>query len=312
MGEIMQAQPVNSDLHPRGVAGEALETQRSGVSWAAIFAGAAAAAALSLVLFILGSGLGLASISPWSYNSAAAIGISTILWISFTQLAASAVGGYMAGRLRTKWASLHIDEVYFRDTAHGLLAWAVATLLTAWLASGALRAAMSGAIDAGAGVAKVTAMAGAGAAAGAARDGDAALNPVDYFSDKLMRTDKAPADAAGARTEVVRIFATSLQAGSLAPDDRAYLAQMVAARTGLPAPDAEKRVDEVYNKVSTTAATAKAKAKEAADTARKATAGAALWMTVALLLGALVASIGATFGGKLRDGVAAPRLPRSR
>ena len=309
----MQAQPVNSDFHPRGIAGEALETPRSGVSWAAIFAGAAAAAALSLVLFILGSGLGLAAISPWSYNSAAAIGISTILWISFTQLAASAVGGYLAGRLRTKWASLHTDEVYFRDTAHGLLAWAVATLLTAWLAGGALRAAMSGAIDAGAGVAKVTAMAGAGAAAGAAKDGaDGALNPVDYFTDKLMRSDKAPADAAGARAEVVRIVATSLQAGSLAPDDRAYLAQMVAARTGLPAPEAEKRVDEVYNKVSTTAANARAKAKEAADTARKATAGAALWMTVALLLGAFVASIGATFGGKLRDGVAAPRLPRSR
>lgn len=309
----MQAQTVNSDAYPRGVGSEALETSRSGVSWGAIFAGAAAAAALSLVLFILGSGLGLASISPWSYNSAAAIGISTILWISFTQLAASAVGGYMAGRLRTMWTSLHTDEVYFRDTAHGLLAWAVATLLTAWLASGALRAAMSGAIDAGAGVAKVTAAAGAGAAAGAVKDGaDGALNPVDYFSDMLLRSDKAPVDAAGARTEVVRIFATGLQAGSLPADDRAYLAQVVAARTGLPAPDAEKRVDEVYNKVSTAAANAKAKAKEAADLARKATAGAALWMTVALLLGAFVASMAATFGGKPRDGVAAPLSPRTR
>lgn len=96
----MQAQSVNPEVINR----DAVETQRSGVSWGAIFAGAAVAAALSLVLFILGSGLGLASISPWTYNSPAAIGISTILWISFTQLAASAVGGYMAGRLRTKWA----------------------------------------------------------------------------------------------------------------------------------------------------------------------------------------------------------------
>jgi hypothetical protein len=106
----MEAQSVNPDAYLRGAGNEALETQRSGVSWAAIFAGAAAAAALSLVLFILGSGLGLAAISPWSYNSAAAIGISTILWIAFTQLVASAVGGYMAGRLRTRWASLHTDE----------------------------------------------------------------------------------------------------------------------------------------------------------------------------------------------------------
>ncbi|MDL2354087.1 MAG: hypothetical protein QFF03_02390 [Pseudomonadota bacterium] len=291
------------------------EAQRCGVSWGAIFAGAAAAAALSLVLFILGSGLGLASVSPWSYTSAAAIGVSTILWISFTQLAASAVGGYMAGRLRTKWTSLHTDEVYFRDTAHGLLAWAVATLLTAMLAGGALRAALSGAIDAGAGVAKVTALAGAGAAAGAAKEGaDNGLNPVDYFSDMLLRSDKPGSDAgsASSRAEVVRIVATAVQAGNLAPGDRAYLAQLVATRTGLPLPEAEKRVDDVYAKVSTTVANAKAKAKEAADTARKATAGAALWMTVALMLGAFVASLCATYGGKLRDDVRAPLAARRR
>jgi hypothetical protein len=302
----MQAQSANTEAYVRGAGSEAIETQRSGVSWGAIFAGAAAAAALSLVLFILGSGLGLASISPWSYNSAAAIGISTILWISFTQLAASAVGGYMAGRLRIRWASIHSDEVYFRDTAHGLLAWAVATLLTAMLAGGALRAAMSGAIDAGASVAKATAAAGAAGAAGAAREGaDSGLNPVDYFSDMLLRSEKAPNDAGGAnvRAEVGRIFANSIQSGNLATDDRTYLAQVVAARTGMPLPDAEKRVDDVYTKVGTNVANAKAKAREAADTARKATAGAALWMTVALLLGAFVASLAATFGGKLRDDV---------
>lgn len=306
----MEAQSVNSEVYPRS---DAVETQRSGVSWGAILAGAAAAAALSLVLFILGSGLGLASISPWSYNSAAAIGISTILWISFTQLAASAVGGYMAGRLRTKWTSVHTDEVYFRDTAHGLLAWAVATLLTAVLVSGAVRAAMSGAIDAGAGLAQATAVAGTGAAAGAAKGAtDGTLNPVDYFSDMLLRTDKAPADAGAGdvRSEVVRIFANGMQAGSLAADDHAYLARVVAARTGLPQADAEKRVDEVYAKVSTAATNAKNKAKEVADTARKATAGAALWMTVALLLGAFVASMAATFGGKLRDDGAAPTARR--
>jgi hypothetical protein len=309
----MQAQPVNSDAHGRG---DVFEASRSGVSWGAIFAGAAAAAALSLVLFILGTGLGLAAVSPWSYRSAAAVGVTTILWISFTQLAASAVGGYMAGRLRTKWASIHIDEVYFRDTAHGLLAWAVATLLTAMLVGGAMRAALSGAIDAGAGVAKVTAMAGAGAAAGAAGDADGggAVNPVDYFADMLLRSDKAPTDASGAdvRAQVVRIFANGIQAGSLAADDRAYLARVVAARTGLAQAEAEKRVDAVYVKVSSAVAQAKAKAKDAADTARKATAGAALWMTVALLLGAFVASIAATFGGRMRDDVPRPLSMRSR
>jgi hypothetical protein len=103
---------------------------RSAVSWGAVFAGAAAAAALSLILLLLGTGLGLSSVSPWASEGidASTFGVSSILWITFMQLAASAVGGYLAGRLRTKWAGVQTDEVYFRDTAHGLLAWAVATL----------------------------------------------------------------------------------------------------------------------------------------------------------------------------------------
>jgi hypothetical protein len=116
-GAIVEAQSGSSEMYARGAGTDAAETQRSGISWGAVFAGAAAAAALSLVLFILGSGLGLAAISPWSYHSAAAIGVSTILWISFTQLAASAVGGYMAGRLRTKWVS--VQTRYSCEVLHG-------------------------------------------------------------------------------------------------------------------------------------------------------------------------------------------------
>ena len=110
---------------------------RSGVSWGAIFAGAAGAASLSLILLVLGTGLGMSSVSPWAHQgaSAGAIGLAAILWLSFTQIAASGMGGYLAGRLRTKWAGVHTDEVYFRDTAHGFLAWSVATLLTAALLS---------------------------------------------------------------------------------------------------------------------------------------------------------------------------------
>ncbi|MFD2271336.1 hypothetical protein ACFS07_10010 [Undibacterium arcticum] len=109
------------------------DANASGVSWGAIFAGAAAAAALSLILVILGFGLGLSAVSPWANNGASAttIGMSTILWIAFTQIAASGLGGYLAGRLRVKWANVHGDEVYFRDTAHGFFAWAVASLATA-------------------------------------------------------------------------------------------------------------------------------------------------------------------------------------
>ncbi|MDN2696840.1 hypothetical protein O0882_10950 [Janthinobacterium sp. SUN073] len=283
----------------------ASDLNNPGVSWGAVLAGAAAAAALSFILLILGVGLGLSSVSPWSFN-ATAIGVSTIAWLAFMQLAASGIGGYMAGRLRVKWSSIHTDEVHFRDTAHGLLAWAVATLITVAVLAGGTRAVLSGAIDAGSGVAAAVspaAAAGAGAAGAKAGEGGSA-NPLDYFSDMLLRT--APAAEAGAtvadqRVEIGKIFATSLSTGSLAADDRAYLGQVVASRTGLTQAEAEARVDAVYARAAKAAADAKAKAQQAADTARKAGAHTALWMFVALLLGAFVASLAATFGGRQRD-----------
>ena len=114
---------------PRASTGALIANPRSldgAVSWGAIAAGAAAAASLSLILLILGVGLGLSSVSPWAGDGigAGTFGASTILWLSLTQLLASAMGGYIAGRLRTKWTEVHADEVYFRDTAHGFIAWA--------------------------------------------------------------------------------------------------------------------------------------------------------------------------------------------
>ncbi|MEO7243105.1 MAG: hypothetical protein ABIW85_09355, partial [Variovorax sp.] len=148
----------------------------SGVSWAAIFAGALAAAVLSLVLLLLGSGLGLSAVSPWANDgvSATTFGVGTIVWLTLTALAASGLGGYMAGRLRTKWAGLHTHEVYFRDTAHGFLAWALSTLISAALLSSAIGSIVSAGAKAGAsvigGVATAATTAGAAGAAGLAND----------------------------------------------------------------------------------------------------------------------------------------------
>jgi hypothetical protein len=247
-------------------------------------------------------GLGLSSVSPWSFN-ATAIGVSTIAWLAFMQLAASGIGGYLAGRLRVKWSSIHTDEVHFRDTAHGLLAWAVATLITVAVLAGGTRAVLSGAIDAGSGVAAAVSP----AAAAGAKAGEGSTNPLDYFSDMLLRaapaagTGEAGGTVADQRVEIGKIFATGLSTGSLAADDRSYLGQVVASRTGLTQAEAEARVDAVYARAAKAAADAKAKAQQAADTARKAGAHTALWMFVALLLGAFVASLAATFGGRQRD-----------
>ncbi|HDZ16285.1 MAG TPA: hypothetical protein ENH61_02785, partial [Methylophaga aminisulfidivorans] len=118
----------------------------SSVSWAAIFSGAITAAAMTLLLLILGFGLGFSVISPWQDEglSMEVIGISTIVWLTITQILASGLGGYIAGRLRTRWVGIHLDESYFRDTAHGLISWAVATLIVATLVVSSVGAAITG------------------------------------------------------------------------------------------------------------------------------------------------------------------------
>ena len=286
------------------------------VSWPAVFAGAAGAAALSLILLILGTGLGLASVSPWVQQGigAATFGVSTILWISFTQLVASGMGGYLAGRLRTRWAGTQADEVYFRDTAHGFLAWAMATLATATLLTSVIGAIVGTGVNAGATVAA----GGAGAAvaqvadkADGEKDGEADL---DYFVGTLFRTDAAAASTAGApgvlmvnpspaaiAADASGIFLTALKNGALPPEDASYLGQQVALRTGVSAQDAQKRVTDTFGRMQIKAREAETAAREAADKARKASAYGALWLFVSLLIGAFFASLAATFGGRQRD-----------
>ncbi|MFW6752137.1 hypothetical protein ACKUG4_15825 [Pseudomonas glycinae] len=276
----------------------------SGVSWGAIFAGAAAAAALSLILVLLGFGLGFSAVSPWAGEgvSAKGLGISTIIWLAATQIIASGLGGYIAGRLRVKWANMHGDEVYFRDTAHGFLAWCVATLVTATLVVGSVSSIVSGGVQAGASVAGGAAGAmtqAAGTAAGNT-DGD----QYGYFVDSLFRDDRpAAVSDDAARGTVTRIFAQSLANGQLSAEDRTYLAQLVAQRTNLTQADAERRVDEIYARTQKAIADAKVKAQQAADTAAKVAAWTSLWMFIALLAGAFFASLSATFGGRRRDAV---------
>lgn len=292
----------------------------SAVSWAAVIAGAVGAAALSLVLFLLGTGLGLAVASPWSGEgiSGSAAGVSTIIWVTVVQLLASVLGGYLAGRLRTRWVTVHTDEVFFRDTAHGFLAWAVATLLMATLLSSAAGSALAAGLKAGGEAAKSAATmagAGAGAAAAAATDGKQGANPLGYFVDSLFRVDRnraaAPAAAASANAtqpattdrsaEVTRIFANALQSGELAESDRQYLGQLVAEKTGLAQAEAEQRVTDTFTRTRQSIDQAAAKAKQLADDARKASALLALWLVVSLFVGAFVASFAATLGGRLRD-----------
>lgn len=336
-------------------------TSESAVSWGAILAGAVAAAALSLILLILGVGLGLSSVSPWSFEgvSKETFGWTSVAWLTFTALAASGLGGYLAGRLRTKWTQIHGDETYFRDTAHGFVSWAVATLLTA----GLLTSAIGGVLGAGAKVAGATAgaavstagvaAAGVGTAAAGGQEGD-----LNYWVDSLFRNAASPGpDAAGAppapgaavpapgngpmdpaapppppaaasvgprdarmappprpmpgngpmgdrrevRAEVNRIIINSLQGDGLDPADTQYLSQLIARETGMSPAEAQARVTDVQTRMRAALEKAKTTAKQAADDARKATAYAALWLFITLLIGAFFASLSATWGGRRRD-----------
>lgn len=275
----------------------------SGLSWSAVLAGAATAAALAFILLILGFGLGLSAISPWSDSgvTASAIGISTIVWLALTQIIASGLGGYLAGRLRNSWVDIHIDEVYFRDTAHGLLVWAVATLITAAVLTSAIGTVLSGGVEAGASALR-------GAAAGAqvtAIDGNPDNAASRYFVDSLFRSNQVPSDAQAnspnSRMEAGRIFANALRTGQLDAQDKQYLGSVVARQTGLDQPTAEARVSQTYDHLTRALNDANVAARAAADKARKTAAYSALWMFVALLCGAFFASWFATVGGRHRD-----------
>ena len=259
------------------------EPSVAGVSWAAVTAGAVVSCALTLVLIAFGIGLGLSVVSPWAGSgvSATTFKIGTGLYLVVIAMLSSSIGGYIAGRLRSRWIGVHTDEVYFRDTAHGFIAWAFASVLGAILlaspASSLLGGAASGASQ--------------GASAAASRSG-----PMEGYVDTLLRSD-APAapnadNSRDSRGEMVRLFSNSFRnGGELKPADSQYAAKVVAARTGMSQADADKRVNEVVTQI-----------KADTDAARKATAQLAFWLTASLLIGAFCASLAATEGGGLRDG----------
>jgi hypothetical protein len=290
----------NAFVQRGDVASGKVESSQSAVSWAAIIAGAAASTVIALILVIVGGGIGLVSISPWSNSGASSttVGVLAILWTIAVPLFAYAVGGYIAGRLRTQWVGVHTDEVFFRDTAHGMLVWAVGTIFSALLVASVFSSAVSGVAQIGAAVTNAAASAAGSAASAAGANTDV----TDYFNDMLFRSQQsAPADAQASKAEVGRIVARSIASGELSSDDKTYVAQVIARQTGLSEADATKRIDEVLAKAKDTAQQVADKAKVAADAGRKAAAYAALWAFVALLVGGLSASYLATVGGRLRD-----------
>lgn len=269
------------------------------VSWPAIFAGAVVAAAATIMLLALGAGIGFTSISPWAGSGASATGFAVggAIWLIVTQWISAALGGYLTGRMRTRWTLIGSDEVFFRDTAHGLTAWAIATVVTVFVVAAAGSSIISGTARVlGAVVSPTVQEAAQGGGQQAALP---SANPVQLMVDTLFRpnqpsTSGSPVDA---KAEVTQILLSGIQSGNISQPDRAYIAQLAASRSSITQEEAEKRVNTLIEQAKTTAD----KAKAAADAARKGAASFSFFTFVSMLIGAFIACAAAALGGHLRD-----------
>ena len=272
-----------------GVIGSPRSTTAPGTSfveWGSVWAGGAMAAALSFVLLSFGSAIGLSFVSPWTSTSSsmAMIGSLAIFWTMAQQIGAGMAGGYIAGRMRSRWGEAPSHEVEFRDGLHGGLVWAVSVILTvALLASAVGVVSRTG-----------TQLAAAGASGGIIRS-----DPNAYEIDVLLRP--AGKDISGPtvanvelRGEVARIYAASSITGRLSDADRDYLAAIVGQRTGLAQAEAAKRVTDSFAAVNTTT-------KDLADKARRAGILAGFVTAVSLLAAFAASWWAAQRGGHHRD-----------
>jgi len=254
----------------------------SGIAWGAVLGGSVVAAAFYITLLSLGAGFGLSVLLPWSSGvSLTKLETGVIVWLVFAEVMASALGGYLTGRLRVKWVLIHTDEVHFRDTANGFLSWAVALVLSvSFLLS--TTASMWGA-DRGQ-IRSLTESASS----------EDVVKPHLYYVDKLFRSDRLETDRndAIARAEAERILAKGVHETQFPVSDQDYLSRLTAAKTGITQAEATRRVSDVIAEV-----------RQAEETTQKAAGRLLVWTFLALMMGAFSASFAATLGGRHRDHV---------
>jgi hypothetical protein len=288
------------------------EVSHSPFSWSAAIAGMFAAIAVSFIVAALGSGIGLSVASPYSGPSATALAAAAAVWLVMSETFGFAVGGYLAGRLRSPAYDGIPGETVFRDAAQGFVVWALGVVIMASIVVASSYLAASSATQAAGSLASTITMA-------RSNSDQATGTTTDYFVDVLFRPGPSaspngpatvgnpgaapPALSPEMRSEVTRILGRSLVQGQLDDNDRMYLAQMISARTGLPPDQAEQRVSEVATKARDTV-------KAAADKAASAGAYLSFWTFLSLLFGGTAATLAGVLGGQLRD--AEGRMPDMR
>ena len=261
---------------------------KAAASWPAMIAGAFVAISVSLILLALGSGLGITSLLTAEHGiSGKGIVATTATWLIVTQWISAGLGGYIAGRLRARWHGTHTHEVFFRDTAHGLVTWAVATVVLAALVGASVPSLIAGGLHA--------ASLRAPTASASASPAGAGSPSSPYGIDKLFRSTSPgeTQDSSDARVEADHILETARASGSLPEADRTYLTALIAAKAGISPSDAQIRINDWL----ATSLEADAKTKAEAAASRE----AAIYTALSLLIGAFIASVAAVLGGRLRD-----------
>ena len=268
------------------------------VEWGAVIAGGVMAAAISFVLLTFGTAIGLSFVSPWQEAGAPSKMVASlaVFWTISQQIGALIAGGYIAGRMRSRWAEKNADETEFRDGLHGGLVWAVSVVITAFLVLSTAGAVVKTATDA------------------AGRVAAASVDPMAYQIDAMLRpaagtrspssATAVPGSTSGARSgtasdaelrgELTRTFARAVTNGTFGDDDRKYVASVVAQHTGLTQEEAERRITTAYNEASRLA-------KETAEKARRAALLTGFVTAAALLVSLAAAWWSAIKGGDHRD-----------
>jgi hypothetical protein len=251
-----------------------------GLHWTPVVAGALAAAALAFVLhsFALALGLSVSSTAPTWRDTSFALVLLSGLYLLLVAVVSYGFGAYVTARLRVRFADAPAEDVEFRDGLHGLVVWALATLLTGLLALAAIEAVPRLTVPSGAGAGQATSVAGE--------------NIIAFDLDRLFRGDRRPTgDMNYTRSEAARILLTTSSHNGMRADDRTYLVHLVAATTGLAAADADRRVTEVAGQ-----------AKTDLDRARHTALIIGFMAGAAALVGAAAAWFAAGAGGRHRDG----------
>ncbi|WP_366556173.1 hypothetical protein [Aquibaculum sediminis] len=254
------------------------------VDWGAIVGGALFAAALSFVLITFGSAIGLTMMSaePGEGISLRWATIAAGIWFIWVAISSFAAGGYIAGRLRRPLGDAPAEEVETRDGGHGLLVWALGTLLALLMASSGIGGILGGASSA------------AGSLAGSASE--MATEEIEGYASRMLRSDGV-LPSAEARSEIASVLSRSLAAGEVSEEDRTHLANIVAAETELSPEQAQAQVETV----ATEAEELRAEALEMAEQLRIAGVIGAFIVAATLLISAAAAYFGATTGGQHRD-----------